>query len=406
MACTTYTCDRYGIDGLTAACSHGVCDGMTDSCVCNEGYQSAIDFWNDPAYDCDTSTSFIVALSVILLMQGGLLVLLTTWNLLNIEDWRRNSIISTKNRLNYHWCISGILQIIWGIQKIRDPVNNLVGKDSLTTLSVMAIAFNMAGWCSFLGVLIMFLRGSFKMFSPSAKEMFQALIGGWERVLPYWEAVFVFFIGSLLIAVGVKPSAGSHILIGWYCFFFFGMGALCALHILVISQFCAELELFLKTADSTGGTIVDKLKMLYWSLKIISLGAALFLLGTPLFIAFAASPYLRHKSQYLLMLMCSGSGSFVSVALIAQSKRPVWLGRRGTVDREISSSSTITSYNRSTFRLAHFFHPARVVVSNGDVSEESLMDSLRSSAPIQTLTEMERPLEDPSLQSPLQMQMR
>jgi len=101
------------------------------------------------------------------------------------------------------------------------------------------------------------------------------------------------------------------------------MVSLCYVCVVSLAAFCSEVKILLETGAQQQKEVpdADKLKLLAWRMGAVQTFASLFLATSPLFIAFAAPPLLRHKVSYLYFLVCLCESVPEMFALITQMKK-------------------------------------------------------------------------------------
>ena len=302
-------CDRYGIDTPVGAavCSHGTC--VNDFCVCDVGYTSRVDFWIDPGYDCDTPIVFVQVLSWFMVIIRICLTLLCIYNIVGFEHsiltqkaWTGNQ--RHKTRVNAYWLVCNVGFVVEGVGRITDPQNGFVALNTAVSVGRAAgQSFSLAGYCVYIAIIIEFLRNSSSVFSPGAKEYFNHTIAAMERPMFYFE--FVSLMGIAFVIAGcVAPEYGNKILMFFLLWIALVLGTVCYVLFLCLSSFCSELTAYTQLNISSGKDI-QFFKTLNSRLQLLQYFAASFGCLAFFLIAFAASPYLRHKCMFYNLITMS-----------------------------------------------------------------------------------------------------
>ena len=341
------SCERYGIDGPDSVpiCSHGSC-APTSECLCDAGWTSRVDFWKDSHFDCDTSLLFVTTLAWIILVQRFLGSLLAAYNISSLlkETSLATFLSQTKIRVNIYWFLASIGICLWAIDKIINP-ENVVGASTLASVGMaFGVPCMFSGWACFVSLICSFLQNSSSIFSQGAREYFQKAIAPFRQPLVAME--FVTWLMALLVLIdSVVPKAGDKVLIASNLYIFIFNGSMCYICVMALSSFCSELKLLI---DAGGKSEEDlaKFNVLYNRMLLMKWFALGFGITSPAFIAFGSSTFLRHKFQFIVMMIQFGEWWPETLGLVTQMKK------RANTSTTSSSSGGTRSTARSTVSKA------------------------------------------------------
>jgi len=196
------------------------------------------------------------------------------------------------------------------------------------------------GWTCFVSLICSFLQNSSSIFSQGAREYFQKAIAPFRQPLSVME--FLTWTMALLVLIdAVVPKVGDKILIAGNLYIFAFNGSMCYICVMALSSFCSELKLLI---DAGGKSEEDltKFSVLYNRMLLMKWFALIFGLTSPAFIAFGSSTFLRHKYQFIVMMVQFGEWWPEMLGLVTQMKR-----------RAPSSSSSSSSSSGKARSTAH-----------------------------------------------------
>lgn len=353
-----------------------------------------VDFWPDPQFECDTRSDYLVSMGIIILVLHIILGLLEFYCVVKSYMSKASSIWEGRGRMYLHWGFGSLGSIVYACGLISGGV---VGTNVACSLGFAVMwAAMFCGWTAFNSHVISFLKKSSSIFTPGAREAFTKGVAPFQLYLPYFEVLALPIPAVVVLVYNLAPDTAGKALIALntYVSVFMAIDAyVCAV---TCASFCTNIKTIIdlgveedneksitnrSTNSNTNSTSirsqkdgnVAQLKTLSFHVKIVELFAMAFgLLATPLFIVFAASPFLRHKVMWTHLICISCAAFPQLLVVIIFMPRVAKAANTPTGSRLKSSSSNESAVYSSTATKANIKVHVDNVATSSTTSEDVL----------------------------------
>jgi len=300
-----------------------------------------VDFWPDPHFECDTRSDYLVSMGIIILVLHIILGLVEFYCVVKSFMLKASSVWEGRGRMYLHWGLGSLGSLVYACGLISGGV---VGTNVACSLGFAVMWAEMfCGWTAFNSHVISFLKKSSSIFTPGGREAFTKGVAPFQLYMPYFEVLALPIPALVVLVYNLAPDAAGKALIALntYVSVFMAIDAyVCAV---TCASFCTNIKTIIdlgveddneKSVTSTSTSTytntnsnsnsirsqrdgnLAQLKTLNFHVKIVELFAMAFgLLATPLFIVFAASPYLRHKVMWT-HLICISCAAFPQLLVV------------------------------------------------------------------------------------------
>jgi len=305
--------------GSAGSCgNHGFCNA-SGHCICDTYWTSRGDFVLGYHDNCDISIIFVKVLAIIIIITCGIQACVAAYNIATFEDYKWSTLSQPKSRINLLFFVSPLGGIVYGIARLVDPINNVVGGEVASSFGyVLFFVFGGIGWALLIHIFANFLKKASRVFSTESV----AKIGKMEKVTEifWWRLAAVNWCITLFpIAAALKPSKSDSVLIAVFTVYGMIVSLTAGLLCWVLQIFNIEIGKYIKSGSASADFVLLQQR----TLTLNYVGRFGFCIPfAPICILMAAWPYLRRKFTYFLMIcIFTYTGPTVMVLVMLMKKR-------------------------------------------------------------------------------------